>query len=165
MFRALLSPSSGARVYMCVVTAYGVQCLVTGCQGSEAEQQSMSSGRGMLHDPGLPGLLPAPDQPTTSNQALHTIGGNNTYIVSSSWWWAQKCPKHVERIISAINHSVASSGFFFSAHMQRCTDRQTSSKNDLFICVIKYATQIVKLYIAALMYYDCEVIKRKKSAV
>jgi len=26
--------------------------------------------------------------PITSNQALHTIGGNNTNIVSSSWWWA-----------------------------------------------------------------------------
>ena len=26
--------------------------------------------------------------PTTRNQALHTIGGNNTHIVSSSWWWA-----------------------------------------------------------------------------
>ena len=25
---------------------------------------------------------------TTSNRALHTIGGNNTHIVSSSWWWA-----------------------------------------------------------------------------
>jgi len=42
------------------------------------------------------------------NQALHTIGGNNTHIVSSSWWWAQNCPKHVERITSAINDSVAS---------------------------------------------------------
>jgi len=27
MFRALLCPSSGARDYMCVITAYGVQCL------------------------------------------------------------------------------------------------------------------------------------------
>ena len=26
--------------------------------------------------------------PTTSNQALHTIGGNNTHVASSSWWWA-----------------------------------------------------------------------------
>jgi hypothetical protein len=25
---------------------------------------------------------------TTSNQALNTIGGNNTHTVSSSWWWA-----------------------------------------------------------------------------
>ena len=65
--------------------------------------------------------------PTTSNQAVHTICGNNTHIVSSSWRWAQKCQKHVEHIISAIKHSVASSWFFFSTHMQRCTDNHTSS--------------------------------------
>ena len=34
---------------MCVVTAYDVQCLVTGCRGSGAEQQAVSPGRGMLH--------------------------------------------------------------------------------------------------------------------
>jgi len=50
MFRALLCPSSGARDYMCVITAYGVQRLVAGCRGSDAEQQAVSSGRGMLHD-------------------------------------------------------------------------------------------------------------------
>jgi len=50
MFRALLCPSSGARVYMCVVTAYGVKCLVTGCRRSVAEQQTVSLGRCMLHD-------------------------------------------------------------------------------------------------------------------
>ena len=49
MFRALLCPSSGARDYMCVITAYGVQCLVTGCRGSGAEQQAVSPRRGMLH--------------------------------------------------------------------------------------------------------------------
>ena len=47
-------------------------------------------------------------------KSLHTICGNNTNIVSSSWWWAYKCPKNVEQIISVINHSVASSWFFFS---------------------------------------------------
>jgi len=46
-----------------------------------------------------------------ATKALHTICGNNTSIVSSSWWWAYKCPKQVEQIISAINHSVASSWF------------------------------------------------------
>jgi hypothetical protein len=50
MFRALLDPSSGARDYMCVFTAYGVQCLVTGCRWSGAEQQAVRPGRGMLHD-------------------------------------------------------------------------------------------------------------------
>ena len=33
-------------------------------------------------------LLPCTWPPTTSNQELHTIGGNNTHIVSSSWCWA-----------------------------------------------------------------------------
>ena len=33
-------------------------------------------------------LLPWTCPPTTSNQTLHTIGGNNTHIVSSSWWCA-----------------------------------------------------------------------------
>ena len=47
----------------------------------------------------------------TSNKASHIICGNNTSIVSCSWWWACKCPKYVEQIISAINHSVASSWF------------------------------------------------------
>ena len=32
-------------------------------------------------------LLSCTWSPTTSNQVLHTIGGNNTHIVSSSWWW------------------------------------------------------------------------------
>jgi len=50
MFQALLCPSSGAQDYMCVVTAYGVQCLVIGCWGSGAEQQAVSPGRVMLHD-------------------------------------------------------------------------------------------------------------------
>ena len=50
MFRALLCPLSGARDYMCVIAACGVQCLVAGCRGSSAGQQAMRPGRGMLHD-------------------------------------------------------------------------------------------------------------------
>ena len=50
MFRALVCRSSGSRDYMCVITAYGVQCLVTGCRGSGAEQQAVSQRRGLLHD-------------------------------------------------------------------------------------------------------------------
>ena len=46
-----------------------------------------------------------------ANKALHTICGNNTSIVSSCWWWAYECSKHVEKIISAIKHSVASNWF------------------------------------------------------
>ena len=62
MFRALLCPSSGARDYMCIITAYGVRCL--GC-----------------------------------------------------WLLEVRCrTAGYEYIISAINHSVASSWFFFSTH-------------------------------------------------
>jgi len=50
MFRALLCQSSGARDYMCVITAYGVQSLVAGCRRLGAGQQAMRPGRGMLHD-------------------------------------------------------------------------------------------------------------------
>ena len=50
MFRALLYPSSGALDYICVISAYGVQCLVAGCRGSGAGQQGVRTGRGMLHD-------------------------------------------------------------------------------------------------------------------
>ena len=40
----------------------------------------------------------------------------------------------IQRIISAINHSVASSWFFFYTHMQRCTDKHTPSiKNTFFV--------------------------------
>ena len=41
MFWALLCPSSRALDYMCVITVYGVQCLVDGCQRSGAEQQAV----------------------------------------------------------------------------------------------------------------------------
>jgi len=50
MFPALIRPSSGARDNMCVITAYGVQCLVAGCRGSGAGQQAVRPGRGLLHD-------------------------------------------------------------------------------------------------------------------
>ena len=62
MFRAHQCQSSGAVNYVCVISAYGVQCLVAGCRGSGSGQQAVRPGRGML-------------------QALHTIGGNNTHIV------------------------------------------------------------------------------------
>jgi hypothetical protein len=52
-----------------------------------------------------------PNSRPPATKTLHTIYGNNTSIVSSSWWCAYECPKHVEQIISAIKHSVASSWF------------------------------------------------------
>ena len=60
MFRALLCPSSGARDYMCVITAYGVQCLVAGCRRSGAGQQGVRLGWGMLHD--LSSNIPHPER-------------------------------------------------------------------------------------------------------
>ena len=72
-----------------VITAYGVQCLVAGCRGSGAGQQAMRPGRGMLHDCSRAASLLLDAQPavlhltpTTSNQALHTIGLNNIYILA-----------------------------------------------------------------------------------
>ena len=35
---------------MCVITAYGVQCLFAGCRGSGAGQQAVTPERGVLHD-------------------------------------------------------------------------------------------------------------------
>ena len=60
---------------MCVITAYGVQCLVAGCRGLGAEQQAVRPGRWMLHDscniphPGRIACCPAPDprQPATEH--------------------------------------------------------------------------------------------------
>jgi hypothetical protein len=35
---------------MCVITAYGVQCLVAGCRRSGAGEQAVRPGKGMLYD-------------------------------------------------------------------------------------------------------------------
>ena len=63
---------------MCVITAYGVQCLVTGCRGSGAEQHAMRPEEGCCTTRARVGqqpcswthnLLPAPDlrQPVTKH--------------------------------------------------------------------------------------------------
>ena len=96
MFRTLICPSSGARDYTYVIAAYGVQCL--GCWWSAVRSRAA-------------GCCSTPNSRIPATKALHTICGNNTSIVSSSWWWAYECPKHVEQIIIAIKHSVASSWF------------------------------------------------------
>ena len=61
--------------------------------------------------PGHIACCSAPNSRPPATKALHTTCGNNTSIVSSYWWWAYKCPKHVEQIINAIKHPVASSWF------------------------------------------------------
>jgi len=89
--------------------------LIAGGRLLGAEQQAMHTGWGKLSHifphPGRVACCPAPDRRPPTIKALHTICGNNTIVVSSSWWWTCKCPKHVEQIISAIKHSVASSWF------------------------------------------------------
>ena len=96
MFRALLCPSSGARDYMCVITAYGVQCFVAGCWGSVQDsglcvrhEGCYTNGQSCnIPHSGRIACCPALDLRQPATKALHTIGGNNTHIVSSSWWWA-----------------------------------------------------------------------------
>ena len=95
MFRALVCPSLGARDYTCVIAAY-------------SDKESCSSS---FPHPGRIACCSAPDHRPPANKAVHTKCGNNTSIVVSSRGWAYNCPKHVEQIISAINHSVASSWF------------------------------------------------------
>ena len=50
---------------MCVITAYGVHCLVAGCRGSGSGQQDVRPGRGMLHDVSLGLLLVGIELPET----------------------------------------------------------------------------------------------------
>ena len=72
-----------------------------------------------------------------ATKALHTICGNNRSTVSSSWWWTYKCPKHVEQIISAIKHSVASSWFSLYAYTTIYTVKHTSKTRSLCSVVTK----------------------------
>ena len=58
--------------------------------------------------PGSQAWCPAPERRPPAIKALHTTCSNNASVVSSSWWWTYKCPKHVEQITSATNHSVES---------------------------------------------------------
>jgi hypothetical protein len=83
-----------------------------------AEQQAMRPWWGNLCDlshkfphHGRIACCSALNNQPPATKTLHTICGNNTTIVSSSWWWAYEGPKHVEQIIIAIKHSVASSWF------------------------------------------------------
>jgi hypothetical protein len=117
MFRALTCPSSGARDYACVIAACGVKCLGcwwsavgSGAAGYASRMREIVQSHNFRH-PGRIACCSTPNSRPPATKALHTICGNNTSIVSSSWWWAYECPKHVEQIIIAIKHSVASSWF------------------------------------------------------
>ena len=96
IFRALLCPSSGARDYLCVITAYGLRCL--GYWLLEVRCRAAGYAYGMrnvarlqssyISHPGRIACCSAPDLRQPPTKALHTIGGNNTHTVSSSWWLA-----------------------------------------------------------------------------
>ena len=58
----------------------------------------------------MPWLLVVGDQVQGSRLCVRD-GGSCSSSFPHPWWWAYKCPKHVEQIVSAINHSVASSWF------------------------------------------------------
>ena len=88
MFGALLCPSSGGRDYMCFIAAYGLQCLVVGCRRSVQSSRLCVQKEGFCTTQVVQhpfswthSLLPCTWPPTTNNQALHTISGNNTHIV------------------------------------------------------------------------------------
>ena len=93
--QALLCPSSGARDYMCVLLPLMVcsaWLLVVGGQVQDSrlcvqDEGYSSTESGYIPLPGRIACLQCTWPPTTSNQALHTIGGSKTRIVSSSWWW------------------------------------------------------------------------------
>ena len=109
-----------SRLYLCYRRIWCVMpwLLVVGgqVQGSRLFVQDEGSCSSSFPHPGRIACCPAPARRRPATKALHTICGNNTSIVSSSWWWAYKCPKHVEQIISAIMHSVATSWFFLYAY-------------------------------------------------
>jgi len=101
-----------SRLYLCYCRYMVCNVLVAGGRLLGAEQQAMCPGWEWVAQ--FPSsrthiLLSVPNSRPPATKTLHTICGNTTIIVSSSWWWARKCPKHVELIISAVKHSVASS--------------------------------------------------------
>ena len=68
---------------MCVITAYGVQCLVAGCRGSGAGQQAMCPERGMLH------VVQHPwgDQDVDGRIILRWIFRKFDGVVETRWSW------------------------------------------------------------------------------
>ena len=91
---------------ICVITTYGVRCL--GFWLSEVRCRAAGCA-----------------------SVMRDVARLQSSNIPHSGRIAQKCPKHVEHIISAINHSVASSWFFLFTHMQRSTDKHTSNSNSV----------------------------------
>ena len=117
MFRALLFPSSGAWDCMCVLLPHMVcsaWLLVVGgqVQGSRLwvqEERCCTTAVAVVQHPSswTHSLLSCTWPPATSNQALHTIGGNNTHSlehlmmgieVPETCWAYHKCNKAFSNI-------------------------------------------------------------------
>ena len=102
-----------SKIYLCYcrICCLAPWLLVVGgqVQGSRICVRDEGSWSSSFPHPGRITCWPAHNSRPPATKKLHTICGNNTSIASSPWWWAYNCPKHVEQIISAINHSVASS--------------------------------------------------------
>ena len=86
---------SDSAFYMCTgsTTAWSVKWQPTGSTTKKLWFEFFGQRKRCFSSSNLSDLLGGPlslaiggKPPTTSNQALHTIGGNNTHIVSSSWW-------------------------------------------------------------------------------
>ena len=125
-----------SRLYLCYYQMWCVTpwLLVVGGQeqGSRLCVRDEGSCSSSFPNPGRIACCPAPDCRPPATKALHTTFGNNTSIVASSWWWAYKCPKYVEKIISAINHSVAPR-WFSSVHLYNDV-RTNKHQMNIFIC-------------------------------
>ena len=132
--------------------------LVAGGRLLGIEQQAVSGMREVAHRPpavwsraaGYASRMREVARRPPATKALHTICGNNTSTVSSSWWWAYECPKHVEQIIIAIKHSVASI-WFSSLRMDACMDKHTSnlkitSSRDLLRAWQKFQYAVLQRY-------------------
>jgi len=73
--------------------------------------------------------------PTTNHNQSYVPHAVKICIVSSSRWRAQRCPKHVERIISSISYCVASS-WSFSPHT--IDDGRTNTHKDLHMSMQRW---------------------------
>ena len=91
-----------------------------------------------------------PDLQQPATKTSHTIGGNNTHVVSSSWWCALKCPKHVEHIISAMNHSVAPNWFFFCTHINGYIKSSSQITISILYVAILYYITLDRIYVTNL---------------
>jgi len=82
IFRALLCPSSGARDYMCVITAYGVRCL--GCWLLEVRYRTAGYAFGMRDVARLSRLSSSSSSSSSSNGSISSSSSSNLNLKFSS---------------------------------------------------------------------------------